>query len=266
MKKARRPDEELAERNPWKWVIAFLLAVVSHGVWLFWLDTTWVTPRDTAAAVPPMHLVTWPYDDDDSPHALRNVLGVWSAATFSLPSEVGFSRSLLREEIRLRPPLHSPSESAMLLDRERVRRSETELAVTLPAWDELRVYVGEIPLRDVPAPAPREMDPAALPAAPRVEYHDSANEREPETIRFSEEPGMWGEEPWAVDLTVYIDRWGAVDRVVMEQRTPYEEVDGQLLRDVHRWRWTPGTTNMMAQVRVTYPGDTVENARSEEAP
>ena len=246
------------ERNPWKWVLAFMLAVASHGVWLFWLDTTWAVPRDAPPAAPPWTLAT--LSEDGTDQSLANVLHVWSPAAFALPTSRGFSRALITEEISLRPPLHSPSEPALSLDRDRLRPAAVE-AIFLPGWEQMRVKLDAQPL---PLTTPVRADPVGapiLPPVPQVAYVDGVEERRAEHMALTEDVHLWGHTAWTAELTLYMDPWGVVRRVIVDQRAPDEQVMAHLVREVSAWRWTPAERSDTARVRIVYYG-----ARKADAP
>ncbi len=256
-------ENTLTERNPWKWVLAFVLAVASHGVWLFWLDTTWAVPREAPPAAPRWALAAWAENDTD--HPLANILDVWSPATFALPTARGFSRALITEEISLRPPLHSPSEPALSLDRDRLRPAAVE-AIFLPGWEQMRVKLDAQPL---PLTTPVRADPVAapvLPPAPQIAYVDGVQERRAEHMALTEDAALWGNTGWTAELTLYMDPWGVVRRVVVDQRAPDEQVTAQLVREAYAWRWTPAERSDTARVRVVYYGSPTTNARQKEGP
>jgi len=256
-------DNTLTERNPWKWVLAFVLAVASHGVWLFWLDTTWAVPRDVPPKASRWALATWSEDDADL--SLANVLDVWSPATFALPTSRGFSRALMTEEISVRPPLHSPVEPALSLDRDRLRPAPVA-AVFLPEWAQMRVKVDAQPL---PLTTPVRADPVAapvLPPTPHIAYVDGVEERQAEHMALTEDVDLWGNTGWTAELTLYMDPWGVVRRVIVDQRAPDEQITAHLVREAYAWRWAPADQSDTARVRVVYYGAPKADARKEEGP
>jgi len=246
-----RAEKPLSERNPWKWILAFILAVASHGVWLFWLDTTWALPRDRMPPTPEWTLVTLSGETTGQP--LADLLYVWSPSAFALPTSLGFSRALITEEIRLRPPLQSPSETSMLLDRTHVHRDAAP-AVVLPRWEQLRSTLDAEALRLPTPPAQPGPDRTPPPPAPRVAHMESVAERAAERMTLPEGIARWGTSAWSAELSLNIDEWGVVTGVIMEQRAPSEAINAQLLRGVYAWRWEPADRTDRVRVRVVYHG------------
>ncbi len=244
--------------------MACLLALVGHGVWFFWLDaTTWAVPRDTTPPPPEWTFVQLYGDAPNRP--LTDMLDVWSPAAIALPTPTGFSRPLLTEEIRLRPPLHSPSETVMLLERQRAR-PETHSAVTLPEWKELREQMDARPLRLPPAPVPEPDRPEFPPPVPQVTLLDGVDGRQTEQMALTENATAWGTAPWTAELLVRIDPWGVVNRVVVHQRSSHEPANEHVVREAYTWRWTPSEQADSARVRVVYYGVPPGEPPAREAP
>lgn len=258
----REAERSMSERNPWNWILACVLAIASHLLWFFWLDTSWSLPRGNTGFTAPQWTMV-PLSGDTATQPLADMLGVWSPATFALPTSLGFSRSLLTEEIRLRPPLQSPSDIAMVLDREQLTR-DAEPVVALPEWEYMRVKLDAEPLR-VPVPsAVGDDERTLLPPAPRVEYMEGVDARPAEHMLLPEDGHLWGPTPWSAELTLHIDAWGVVTRVVVAQRVPDDSINHELIRAVYRWRWAPADREDTARVRIVYHGAAGFSSRQEE--
>lgn len=242
--------------------MACLLAVIGHGIWFFWLDITWAVPRDAVPSPPRWTLVTRP--DTTPDHPLTQMLEVWSPAAFALPTPVGFSRPLLTEEIRLRPPLHSPSETAMLLERRRVQ-PPAESAVTLPEWEQLREQIEAHPLRLPSAPTPQPDAPVTPSPVPIVHRLDGAEHRDVEHMTMTEDTTLWGTTSWSAELVLHIDPWGTVNQALVHRRAAYEPANKRLIQDAHTWRWAPADQADIVRIRLVYEGAPPVTPR-EEAP
>ncbi len=237
-------------------MLAVVLAVSSHAIWFFWLDTSsWAHPEEAAPEQPTWTLLTWPMDDED--HPLANALEIWSPAHFALPVAHGFSRPLLEEEVRVRPPVQRPVETAMV--RERSDSVPTaDPAVRLPEWSELRVHLD---VQELHLPAPTMPEPARIAErspVPRVQRVKGMGDRASERLDLTEDAALWGTGPWSAKLSLHVDEWGAVTRVILDQRTPDTAVNEQLVRQAAAWRWAPADRTDTVRVRVIYGGATPE--------
>ena len=239
--------------NPWKWVLACALVLGLQAVWFFGLSPgQWVQPQETRPHRPAWRQVALPEDRTEADWARR--LHLWSPILFALPATEGFSGAWRQQEIALRPPVHRPADTAMVLER-RAGHSGTDPAVSLPSWMALRAEAEAFPLHHtLPEPeAGRAW--SSVSEAPVIERIERDQDRGVEQMDWPEGRDVWGDRSWIAELALQVNEQGVVTHALLEQSTPDPEVNARLVRVAHRWRWVPSKEGIqLIRLHVSYVG------------
>jgi hypothetical protein len=237
----------------WHWILAVLIALLLQVFGWIWLK-----PRDVFAR-PQRHPPRLTYaanrrDMSTERTPGQQVQSVWSPVLFSLPTSVGFSRSLLTDGANsMRPPLQAPSTSSLFLMRPPRSTVEQPWAVRLPRG--ARAMAMATPggpallavTQDVFTAAGGERSEGEL----DITFSGSLNRELFESMSIPEV--CRGMESWTIDAHVRVDTRGNVMHVIYNSFPKHAQA--ALLRQaLYKWRAVPADDSRAGRIKIFYHG------------
>jgi hypothetical protein len=241
------------------YLVAVLVTIAWQGIWFLTLR-----PVQSARTriVPPVPVLVYapPRAADEEGGDDLDARKVWSPVLFSLPSSIGFSRTVLNGTERMRPPLNAPSTSQLFLAR-------PEVTVTNP-WAVTRPPLSERVVR-AQSPLPRQGD--------RIVFRER-NESVRPSMTFSGDlvaqdllesslPGRDASSSGLSEVQVFlkVNERGDVEQVLLEETTPGAPATDRLVASLYRWRFAPGAVRY-GRVQLVYSAARLVEATAEQAP
>lgn len=249
MNEARQGARWLARAGPW-WP-AVLVAVALHAAWAAVLAPSPAAPRGGPPAAPSVAYMPMRVDGPGGAPAEADVRTLWSPALFSLPTHVGFSGSMLTNELRTYPPVGMRPVQPLYLER---APSSSPVVFPAPALGAAVASApGHLAARRLDAPAFPPRAATGTPAT-RVELSGELVGRRFEDPALPAELRGEGDKPW--DITVYVetDADGRVARVLIEGSTAPEAAAGKVARVLRTWRLEQVDGPARGRVTLRYPG------------
>lgn len=180
---------------------------------------------------------------------------IWSPVLFSLPSEMGFSRDLLQEELRTRLTFKQPpeTESFLEIDPALVLRSSGGAGSARPV-----LVPRELMLTGMGKAAPRLPSRAIRPLehrlAPRRVYMvPELKERLVGGIILPPELNKKGDAAWEIRADISISRQGAVRHVFLEQPLEAAGLNQAIIHLLHGLRFKAGDGPVEGRIEIYSP-------------
>jgi len=229
-------------RFSWLWILALLFAVSWHVVWWVWLSADPIEARLVLPETPRVSYMPVTIDTLNSKGDIHTkIRTLWSPALFSLPSQVGFSRSILTNEIGVRPPLAMPDGDSRFLER------LPSMRINMPA-EPLPLDMNRV-VKTLETYAPRaSLSPvftslSVTGVIVKVELSEGLTGRHFKHMNLPELPALCREKPWEAAAWLEVDPEGRVTHVFLEKKSPAESYDADLVRNIFAWRLkNPGKT------------------------
>jgi hypothetical protein len=219
-------------RGWWPWTVAIVVSVLLHGGWFLVLDIESAPIHGIQSERVPlrtMEIAT------EGPDWLAQLI-LYSPATFAMPTTAGFSRPLLEGAISLQPPVQPETQYAMLLDRSTLVGIADENIIAVPSLHAARRHLPEFDFAARPAvDRPAVTEPGR--GAPIVQIVNPPSGRVIEDQTLSAPAGGWGSLPWQLECRVIVDAGGWVRQVLLDRRTASADLNSNLIRQIHAWRW-----------------------------
>jgi len=215
------------------WFAAIFLAVELNALWFVWLSPA--EPEHKAPVSVPGSLVYLQMstsDVDTAESTISYASSVWSPVLFALPTADGYSGLVLGSARTMRPPLRSPHEAVVLLDRP-ISPVNHETAVQLAS---LSAYIGKAhgdydPMleRSNIHLKPADTSGLLLQFVGRFTSDDFEQTQLPETLLITDSP-------WEAVVSFAIDENGIPSRVLIENSEGNKNRTYQLVRAIRQWR------------------------------
>ncbi len=175
---------------------------------------------------------------------------IWSPLLFSLPSEMGFSRDLLKDDLRTRLTFTRQVAAESFLEAE--PGSTVDGAQVLP--QELMLTGFEPPAPPLPA---NEFQPLGKRlSARRVYVAPELKERLVGGVVLPPELNQEVEAAWEVHAAVSISGQGTVRHVFLDQPLESAELNSQVLRLLYGLRFKPGEAPVDGRIEIYSPETT----------
>jgi hypothetical protein len=176
-----------------------------------------------------------------------NIRTLWSPVLFSLPSEMGFSRELLHENLRTRLTFTQQVEPESFLDVAAVSRG-MEVRIN-PQELMLTAEASRLPV------LPQDVDrtPLKRPASRRVYVAPELKERLVGGIVLPPELNREVESAWQVRAAVSISEQGAVRHVFLDQPLESAELNQQVLQLLYGLRFRSGSRPVEGGIEIYSP-------------
>lgn len=181
------------------------------------------------------------------PAAGESIRTVCSPVLFSLPSEMGFSRDLLEDNLNTRLTFARKSDSENFLEIDRV--SQDTAAQVVP--QELMLTAGENIAPQLPFTASRPLGRDS--AARRILVAPELNERLTGWIVLPSELNQEGGAAWEVSADVSISKQGVVQYILLEQPLEMAELNQAALHFLRRLRFKPGDGPVAGRIEIYSP-------------
>lgn len=225
--------------------LALCLAAMMH-LWLF----TGFRPVDRngllGAPVPPdTYYIA--RSSNPSPMQSDDIRTVWSPVLFSLPSELGFSRELLREKVHTRLTFRQPDEPEYYLAVSSAPRDNA--ARVIPG--DLLISAAANPVLPPPSASFTEENRRA--GSRRVYVAPELRARLVGGIVLPPELNQTGEAAWEVHADISISKQGDVQHVFLEQPLEMEALNLEVIRMLHGLRFQPGEGSLDGRIEIYSP-------------
>jgi hypothetical protein len=184
------------------------------------------------------------------PRAGSNIRTLWSPVLFSLPSEMGFSRDLLNENLRTRLTFSQQVESEQFLKVDPVLRDTGPQVVP----QDLMVTAGAEPAPRLPQDSFQTLD--KRPAARRVYVAPELKERLVGGVVLPPALNKDVAAPWEVRADVSISKQGAVRHVFLDRPLESAPLNRQVLQLLYGLRFSPGTGPVEGSIEIYSPETT----------
>jgi|GEM_PF-2401105 len=169
-----------------------------------------------------------------APHA--DLRALWSPVLFSLPTPMGFSRSVVSGDSALRPPLQQAQSTPVLLARPALPPNAPLISV--PA-DVLAGRAAAEPL--VPETAVFARTAAVTGQAWQILLHDGLADASWQAQPLPKVPADGSAGTWEAEAQLELSREGLVQHVWLEAPTASSNVNAQLVHALLQWRCAPAT-------------------------
>lgn len=222
------------------WMSAAVITAVWHAVW--WMG---LSPRThhTAIAPPPVPRLSYvPVIAAHSGTISGDVRALWSPVLFSLPTAVGFSRTVLNQSAGIGPPVETPLPPEVLMERVPASgagamhpRSMHDPVAVLRRMPEVRDHLtvpeltsgNRSPLQVYALGTDAELLPEDLPLPARKDL---------------------GVEPWETEVELVVAEEGWITRVLLMSPPADPAVAQAVSRALYRWRYDPGVSRRLQLV------------------
>ena len=237
------------------WFWAVLLAVGWHGLW-GWL----FSPARAVSTIAPLRVPQVSYmpvnaDGRDGEALNADIRALWSPVLFSIPTPMGFSRSVLTNEVGVRPPLGQSMAFSNFLERSALPVQASPL-VTIPA-------LNDIVAETIKSLALNETDPSRVTPVPatggevQVEFLQGLAERKPANLNLPRHPWIKGDKAWEIVLYIEFGEDGLVRQVFVESPTESESLNAALAQGAWKLRLENPGVPVSGRIVVRNRGRTV---------
>jgi len=169
---------------------------------------------------------------------------IWSPLLFSQPSEMGFSRELLRENLQTRLTISRPAESECFLDP--IPSSALNSPKKLLAQSQTIT-----PLRLPPDLTPST--PAQPPSARRVYVAPELRERLAGKIVLPAALNKEVKTPWEIHAEISISKEGTIRHVFLDRPLKPAALNQSVIQLLHGLRFKPGAEPIEGSVEIYSP-------------
>lgn len=177
-----------------------------------------------------------------------DVRTVWSPILFSLPSELGFSRELLREKLSTRLTFRQPSETESFLSIDPALRN---VGTGTPLRKLMITSGGDAASRTLPTPAFQL--PGTRPAPSRVYVTPELKERLVGGIVLPPELNKTGDEAWGIRADIIVSGEGGVQHVFLERPLEAVPLNQAIIRLLHGLRFKPDGRPVEGRIEIYSP-------------
>ncbi|HBA83300.1 MAG TPA: hypothetical protein DCZ95_04315 [Verrucomicrobia bacterium] len=228
-------DDDGRRESSWGfWLLAVVLAALWHLAWGLLLQPA---SEEITERVPRFPLVSYiPFQPTLPSQDARDadVRVLWSPHLFSLSSPVGFSQSVMSDEIGVRPPLAMPLRTHFYVDRTSAAATGSAIRMvrTLPDAA-LNVLTGLV-LTTPQAP----VFPSARGGrhALSIAWTGGLEGAQFENLDTTRPLLLEGEQAWETTVYVEFNRHGVLTHAVMDPPTPYKGINRFILRKLSEIR------------------------------
>jgi hypothetical protein len=237
-------------RGTFGWILAVLMALVWYAFWGFWLSPIEQVPKAGISRAPSVSFLPGPGPGNDATAA--DARAIWSPAVFSLPSEVGFSRGALTNEIGARPPLEVPGSDSLFLAPPNGAASESGFRVAPALEESVRAALTNLPDR---LPNAYVFGATATTGTGvQVELSSGLERKRIRTIDVPPDDVLLKDKPWEVSAFVEFNKDGKVSGVFLETKSSFEDVDASLIHALWRWQVEDAKEPLSGRVMFRSPG------------
>lgn len=213
------PNPRQRERgNLFRWSLAITLMIVIHGFWWFWLS-----PHIGESVAPAPRATTFRIVTGDMGQR------IWTPTVLALPSEIGFSGTVMTNEIGEGPSIRTPQGPVHYLERE----------IYESVADDGDGVWTRPPLVVRPPPPPGvsvDRDPAvSTTSRPGLRIEFDGNRFEDAGLA-QEISVVAGTGSWALSAWVEWKEDGRIGHAFLESSSERPPVDQAVMRILHRWR------------------------------
>jgi len=215
------------------WLVAFFFALGWHGIWWIWVGPEPVQARIVMPDVPQVTYMPFTEEEATGLADGKSIHTVWSPALFSLPTPVGFSRSVLTNAIGIRPPLAVPVGETRYLERKREGARPVEIGVVDLDSSVSRALTNIVFVE-------RREPVFGLPPVTGVTVTVQLDAGL-EGVRFSTMsvpvvPSDCAGRSWQAEAVIEADAQGRVRHAFLDSRSPCEAFNTSLVQTMRHWR------------------------------
>ncbi len=200
-----------------------LLSLLLHGIWA-WMPLAELPPAESSS-VPPLRALDGSMEE------------TWSPVLFSLPSRIGFSSVLPREQLEILPPLQSPVKLPVQIQGELPLQAPILLSQELPANG-----LGEL--------ADRQLISAFPQAEPRLRKW-TLTQLEGESLQlqlYRMPPPQMASQLSRIEATLHLNRYGQVESCILLQPEQLGDELRSVMLALRRVRSRPGQAGRVLRV------------------
>ena len=219
------------------WFWAVLLAIGWHGFWGWFFSPADAIPGAAPARTPQVSYMPVHADGRDGEALSADIRALWSPVLFSIPTPMGFSRSVLTNEAGVRPPLGQPMMFSNFLERGASSISASPLVTLPPLTDMVAQAVNSL----TPAgagPSPIDVGPATAEEV-RIEFLQGLARTPPANLKLPRHPWINGDKAWEMVLYIEFDEEGIVRQVFAESPTESDTLNAAIVQAAWKLRLEP---------------------------
>ena len=216
------------------WFWAVLLAVGWYGLWCWLLRPAKAVSTAAPLRVPQVSYMRVNTDGRDGEALTADIRALWSPVLFSIPTPMGFSRSVLTNEVGVRPPLGQSMGFSNFLERSAQAVPASPLVV-VPTLNDIVAEAMKSLTLDEAGSSPVTPVPAKGEEV-QVELLQGLGERTPANMNLPHHPWIRGDKAWEIVLYVEFGADGIVRQVFIESPTESESLNAAMAQAAWKLR------------------------------